>query len=324
VYKVNSCEFNYVYNGRVFLPYSIASLVSHVKTNPQLEKNFQFEKTFISRSKVDEYIQRCQDTDILLCSCYVWNWEITIHLAREVKKLNPKCMIVFGGPQVPDLAEGFFDEYPFVDIIVHGEGERTLEKILENHMDNKSFSEIEGLETKDFKTPLRTRMDDLNSVPSPYLSNLIWDLTERVEGQKFMAIWETNRGCPYQCTFCDWGSLTYTKLRNYSDDRLMKEIEWFADNKIEFVHCADANFGILQKRDFEIAKKMKEEKLKKGFPIGFRLTWAKFSSEKIIPIAKELQKADLLTPVTLAVQSLDETTLDIIKRENINLINFQN
>jgi radical SAM superfamily enzyme YgiQ (UPF0313 family) len=322
VYKVNSCEFNYVYNDRVFLPYSIATLVSHVKTNSNLSQNFNFEKTFISRSKVDEYVQRCTDTDILLCSCYVWNWEITTYLAKKVKEINPNCLIIFGGPQTPDLAEGFFEKYSFVDIIVHGEGENTLEEILESYQDKKDYSKINGLETKDFATPMRARMNDLNTVPSPYLNNLIWDLTEKTDGQKFMAIWETNRGCPYQCTFCDWGSLTYTKLRNYSDDRLFKEIEWFADNKIEFVHCADANFGIIQKRDFAIAEKMKKEKMKKGYPIGFRLTWAKFSSEKIIPIANELRKADLLTPVTLSVQSLDETTLDIIKRENIKFDKF--
>ncbi|MBC8294249.1 MAG: cobalamin B12-binding domain-containing protein [Pelagibacterales bacterium] len=245
MYKINSCEFNYVYNDRVFLPYSVATLVSHVKTNPKINENFHFEKTFISRSKVDEYIQRCQDSDILLCSCYVWNWEITTYLAKKVKELNPNCLMIFGGPQTPDLAEGFFEKYSFVDIIVHGEGENTLEEILESFQDKKDYSKIDGLETKDFATPMRARMNDLNTVPSPYLNNLIWDLTEKTDGQKFMAIWETNRGCPYQCTFCDWGSLTYTKLRNYSDDRLFKEIEWFADNKIEFVHCADANFGIL-------------------------------------------------------------------------------
>lgn len=320
--NVNSSEFNYTYNGRVFFPYSVATLVSHVLTNSKIKENFKFAKTFISRSSVDEYIQECKNSDILLCSCYVWNWEITTYLAENVKKINPNCLIIFGGPQAPDLTDGFFKKYPFVDIIVHGEGEQTLEEILESYLNGKDFSNIAGLETKDFKTGLRPRMDNLNIVPSPYLSNLIWDLTEKIEGMKYMAIWETNRGCPYQCTFCDWGSLTYTKLRNYSDDRLMKEIEWFADNKVEFVHCADANFGIFQKRDLEIAKKLKEQKILKGYPLGFRLTWAKFSSEKIIPIAKELQDVGLLTAVTLAVQSLDPSTLDIIKRENIKFDKF--
>jgi len=320
--KLNSCEFNYVYNGRIFFPYSIATLVSHVTTNSRIKQNFKFEKTFISRPKIDECIQQCKDSDILLCSCYIWNWEITVHLAENIKKINPNCLIIFGGPQAPDLTEGFFERYPFVDIIVHGEGEKTLEEILEFYLDGKDFSKIDGLETKNFKTPLRKRMDDLNEVPSPYLNNLVWDLTDKVEGQKVMAIWETNRGCPYQCTFCDWGSLTYTKLRNYSDERLMKEIEWFAGNKIESLHCADANFGIFQQRDLAIAKKLKEQKILKGYPKFFKLTWAKFSSEKIIPIAKELQDADLLNSVTLAVQSLDPTTLDIVKRENIKFDTF--
>ena len=96
VYKINSCEFNYEYNGRVFFPYSIASLVSHVLTNPNITQNFKFEKAFISRPKVDKYIQQCKDSEILLCSCYVWNWEITLYLAENVKRINPNCLIVFG------------------------------------------------------------------------------------------------------------------------------------------------------------------------------------------------------------------------------------
>lgn len=321
-YKVNSTEFNYQYRDRVFFPYSIATLVSYAKTRPETCNNFKFEKTFVSRPKVNSYVLECKNTDILLCSTYVWNWEITTHLAKEVKKLNPNCLIIFGGPQVPDHADGFFERYPFVDIIVHNEGEITLANILDAFLKNKDYSKVNGLETKDFKTPPQQRMDDLNVVPSPYITNLVWELTERIEGLKYMATWETNRGCPYRCTFCDWGGLTYTKLRNYTEERLFKEIEWFADNKIPFVHCADANFGIFQKRDLAIATKMKEEKLKKGYPEALRLTWAKFSSDKIIPIAKELQKAGLMHGVTLAVQSLDETTLDTIKRENIKFDKF--
>jgi len=320
--KINSCEFNYQYRDKVFFPYSIASLVSYTKAYSELAENFKFEKTFVSRPKVDEYVKQCEDSDILLCSCYVWNWEITIRLAENVKKINPKCLIVFGGPQAPDRADGFFEKYPFIDVIVHNEGEITLKNILESFLGDKDYSKIDGLETKDFKTPPQKRMDDLNISPSPYLTNLVWDLTEKIEGIKYMAIWETNRGCPYQCTFCDWGSLTYTKLRNYSEDRLFKEIEWFADNKISFIHCADANFGIFQQRDLAIATKMKEEKLAKGFPEAFRLTWAKFSSDKIIPLAQELQKAGLMHAVTLAVQSLDPSTLDIVKRENIKFDTF--
>ena len=88
--RVNSSQFNYQYGDQIHFPYSIARLVSYIKTKEELSKKFQFEKTFVFRDKINEYIKKCKETDILLCSCYVWNWEITLHLAKEVKKINPK------------------------------------------------------------------------------------------------------------------------------------------------------------------------------------------------------------------------------------------
>lgn len=320
--KVNSSQFNYIYNGRIHFPYSIATLVAYVKSEEHLNPYFKFEKTFVFRDNVEDYIKQCKDTDILLCSCYVWNWQITTYLAKEVKKLNPNCLIIFGGPQVPTYSDVFFEEYPFVDILVHGEGEHIVEQIFTAYLTDKNYSNIKGIQTKEFRSPPSPRIDDLTSLPSPYLTNLVWDLVEKVDDVQWIASWETNRGCPYQCTFCDWGSLTATKMRKWSDERLFKEIEWFADNKIPYIDCCDANFGIYQDRDFRLAVKLKEEALKKHYPETFRTNWAKFSSDKIIPIAKQLQEVGLLRAVTLSLQSMDETTLDIIKRENIKFDKF--
>lgn len=319
--KVNSSQFNYQYGDQIHFPYSIASLISYIKST-DIALQFKFEKTFVFRDKIDEYIQQCKDSDILLCSCYVWNWEITKHLACEVKKLNPKCMIIFGGPQIPNFSQGFFDKHPFVDIVVHGEGEYVLENILRAYLGNKDYTNIKGIETKDFRTPPQERINDLDALPSPYLTNTVWELVDRVDGVRWIASWETNRGCPYQCTFCDWGSATFTKMRKWEETRLFKEIEWFADNKIPYIDCCDANFGIYQERDFRLAQKLKEVALKKHFPERIRPAWAKNSSEKIIPIAKELQAGGILGAVTLAVQSLDKETLNIIKRANIKFDKF--
>ena len=322
LFKVSSSQFNYRYGDQIHFPYSISSLVSYIKSKENLSSNFKFEKTFIFRDKIDEYIKLCNETDILLCSCYVWNWEITKYLAKEVKRINPKCLIIFGGPQTPDRADNFFENHPFVDIIVHGEGEYILENILNAYSKDKDFSEIKGIETKKFKNPPQPRITELDSLPSPYLTNMVWKLVEKTGGIKYIAAWETNRGCPYPCTFCDWGSLTNTKMTSWSDDRLFKEIEWFADNKITYIDCCDANFGIYQDRDLRIAIKLKEEALKKGYPERFRAAWAKFASEKIIPIAKTLQEGGVLKAVSLALQSLDETTLEIVKRVNIKFEKF--
>jgi len=320
--KVNSCEFNYQYGDQIHFPYRISSLVAYIKSRENLGNNFKFEKAFVLRENVDEYIKECIDTDILLCSCYVWNWEITNFLAKEVKKLNPNCLIIFGGAQVPDFSKDFFKQHPYADIIVHGEGEIVLEELLTEFLNNKDYSKIKGLETKDFRNPPQERINNLDDLPSAYLTNTVWELVDKIDGIRWIAGWETNRGCPYACTFCDWGSATFTKVRKWEESKIFKEIEWFAKNQIPYIDCCDANFGIFQERDFRIAEKLKDVALKTHYPERVRPAWAKNSSEKIIPIAKQLQEGGILGAVTLAVQSLDTNTLNIIKRANIKFDAF--
>ena len=320
--KVNSSEFNFQYGDQIHFPCRIASMMAYVKTNERVKNNFKFEKSFVFRTEVEEYIKECHDTDILLCSCYVWNWEITKYLASEVKKNNPDCTIIFGGAQIPDLAQDFFKQHPYVDIIAHGEGEYILENILTADLKDKDYSQVNGIETKEFRNQLQERINELDNLPSPYLTNTVLDLVEKVDGIRWIVGWESNRGCPYACTFCDWGSATFTKVRKWEESRLFKEIEWFAENKIPYIDCCDANFGIFQERDFRIAEKLKEVALKTNYPERVRPAWAKNSSEKIIPIAKQLQDGGILGAVTLAVQSLDPDTLKIIKRANIKFDTF--
>ena len=322
--KISSSQYNYQYGDRIHLPYSIACLASYLKTNHKIKENFKFEKTFVFRENIEEDIIKCKNSDILLCSCYVWNWELTMHLAEQVKKINPDCLIILGGPHVPENSVGFFDKHPFVDMLVHGEGEKISEEIFTEYLNKKDFSNVKGISTKEFQTTFAERINDLDTIPSPYLTNTIWELVENVEGVSWICSWETHRGCPYLCTFCDWGSATFTKMRRFSEETLMKELDWFAENKMTYIDCCDANFGIFFVRDLRIAKKLNELSTTKGFPQTFQQSWAKNSSEKIIPIAKELQKGGLLTAVTLSVQSLDENTLTIIKRANMKFDTFSN
>ena len=321
---VSSSQYTYQYGDRIHLPYSIACLVTYLKNNQKIKENFKFEKTFVFRENIKDDINRCKNSDVLLCSCYVWNWELTIHLAEQVKKINPDCLIILGGPHVPENSAGFFDKYPFVDMLVHGEGEKISEEIFTEYLNNKDFSNVKVISTKEFQTMFAERINDLDILPLPYLTNTIWELVENVEGIRWICSWETHRGCPYLCTFCDWGSATFTKMRRFSEETLMKELDWFAENKMTYIDFCDANFGIIFVRDLRIAKKLNELATTKGFPQTFQQSWAKNSSEKIIPIAKELQEGGLLTAVTLSVQSLDENTLTIIKRANMKFDRFSN
>ena len=93
--KVSSSQFNYQYGGEIRFPYSIGCLVSYIQSKPDLTKNFKFEKSFVFRDKIDDYIKQCKDSDIFLGSCYAWNWEFTKLLVKEIKKINPESKINF-------------------------------------------------------------------------------------------------------------------------------------------------------------------------------------------------------------------------------------
>ena len=64
--QVYSSQFNYQYGNSIHFPYSIASLFAYIKSFPELDKQLQFEKTFIFRNKLDEYVDKIEDPDILL------------------------------------------------------------------------------------------------------------------------------------------------------------------------------------------------------------------------------------------------------------------
>src|SRR5688500_14083558 len=197
--RVYSAQFNYRYGDVIHFPYSIASLVAYVRSFPALAASFHFEKTFVFRDRFEDYVARAADADILLCSCYTWNWEITHRLARAVKVRNPRCLVILGGPQVALQYEGpgtFFEVYPHADILVHQEGEETLKRIFEAYVGARDYAAIPGLETREFKTAPATRISDLDSLPSPYLTGTMLDLIEPSDDVQFIASWETNRGCP--------------------------------------------------------------------------------------------------------------------------------
>jgi len=130
-----------------------------------------------------------------------------------------------------------------------------------------------------------------------------------------MPVWETNRGCPYHCTFCDLGADYYNKLYEFDTERLIDEIKWFSDKKIEYIEVADANFGILP-RDLDLVKFIKKLHDETGFPQKINATWAKNSPERVFEASKILESINR-GGVTLALQSQNKVALGNIKRINI-------
>ncbi|MDH3706271.1 MAG: radical SAM protein [Acidimicrobiia bacterium] len=271
-------------------------------------------------------IERAATPGVYLFSNYVWNVDENLRLSAAIKAANPANITVHGGPSTPKYdvdAELFFATHPHVDIAVRGEGELTFAYLLDA-LDPSSLgnlgvlADVAGLtyRTADGvqRTADRERIADLDTIPSPYIMGLLDPFGAAHSG----AIIETNRGCPYGCTFCDWGSATLSRIRKFSLDRVYAELQWCADQQIDVAAIADANFGIME-RDVSIAGQIADLKRAHGFPRTVATNYAKNTVKHLRQIIEILADVEILTEGVVSLQSMDEPTLKIIKRSNIKL-----
>lgn len=325
-HNVYLAQVNNQFGNNVFLPYSVGLIQAYCQTIAPIADNFDFQGFIYLRGDPDAAARRMERPAVAGISCYVWNWEWSKALAQGIKKHHPGCLVVLGGPQVPIRSHAFFQEHPYVDLLVHYEGEIAFSEVLLEHLkEAPDYTRLLGVSVKADKsrclqTPTRERIANLEQLPSPYLAGVFDPLLR--EPFDFHASQETHRGCPYSCTFCDWGSAVFTKVRAFSDQRLERELEWFGKNKIELLYNCDANYGLL-KRDYALTAKLVETKRTFGFPVQFRAAFAKNSDAKIFQLAKVLNDADMSKGVTLSFQSLNKNTLNAVKRSNIKIGAFQ-
>jgi radical SAM superfamily enzyme YgiQ (UPF0313 family) len=319
--RIGLVQINNSFSGQNYLPYSIACLQSYARSKLPPDR-FTFLPMIYKRIPVFEIVERLTEADVVGFSTYVWNARISLEAARRLKRLDPHKLIIFGGPQVPDHAETFLRAHPFIDVVVHNEGERTFVDLL-NRLPERDWTGMRGIsylagDGQFVRTPPVERMRDLEELPSPFLNGMFDELIASNPDEQWIGLWESNRGCPFQCTFCDWGSATAGKVTKFEFDRLHGELDWFAGRGIKYIFVCDANFGI-QKRDVEIAEAVAEVRRRTGFPHGFSVQNTKNATERAYQTQKILSDARLNKGVALSMQSLDPVTLKNIKRDNISL-----
>ena len=297
-----------------WIPYSIGCLWSYASQFEDIKQNVDLKDIIFRRENVDTLVDRLENPDVMAFSCYMWNWEWSKAVAQRVKERYPKCKIVFGGPQVTDRPEEeeFFKHHKYVDSISLAEGEQSFTDILRNLISGKLIEKI-------YNYP---RLDELD-IPSPYLTGVFEKIIADNPGVLWNGTLETNRGCPFACTFCDWGGLTYSKLKKFPEEKVLQELHWMAHNKMDYVTIADANFGVFTDRDMKFTEELVELQKEYGYPQVVDATWYKNSSEEIMEIVKKFISSGFNRGLTLSVQSMDMDVLEEIKRRNMEFSNLK-
>ena len=283
-----------------WFPYSIGCLWTFAQQYEDVKQTWVLKELGFQREDIATVVNRMVDPDLVGLSVYIWNRNYCIALGQAIKKRWPNCIIEVGGPMV----NGGWSKYSWVDTIILGEGERAFIEVLRT---------VAKKQTPDLFYKAE-RMHSLSSVPSPYTSGLFDNLVNANPDYYWNVTIETNRGCPYQCTFCDWGGLTASKIKLFDLQRIKEELEWIAKQKISSIYIADSNLGIFFERDKKIARMIRQVADQLGIDY-VSSNFLKNSDERLLEIADILGETS--KGLTYSVQSMNPETLKIIKRHNI-------
>ena len=303
-----------------FLPYIWAILKSYWDRHGERDAYQWLDPIF--ENDVPTARRRCQHVpiDVLGLSCYTWNWPMQCAIAKDVKAGNPGCVVIAGGPH-PDYKDPlFFRKHPYIDAIAVKDGERTFTRILSQLMeDNRDFTSIGGLYLPGGSGPRCTGPAAVPDVfdHSPYIEQSAYYERLLEHHDVFHATWETNRGCPFSCSFCDWGSSTMSKVRRFDLQRVEAELEWLGRNRIVMLFSADANFGILA-RDLEIADCLNRVREQYGFPKYLTYTASKNHPVRAVAIARKFAETGVCPTHSLSIQHTNDEVLAATDRANIS------
>ena len=269
--------------------------------------------------------------DVLALSNYVWNHRIGLEMFDLIHSHNPNAITVWGGPNFPqdlESQQSFLKNYSSVDFYVPIEGEIGFSNIIEEVL---NISELGYKKEILFKKPIdgcvsrkpdgllqftipEIRTKKLDEIPSPYLTGLL----DKFFDGKLTPMLQTNRGCPFTCTFCVDGADTVNRVNQLGLERVSSELDYIGKhipNNVHSLHISDLNFGMYP-RDLEICDDIVGIQKKYDYPHKIISTTGKNKKERII---QAIEKLNGTMSLSMSVQSMDEQILKNIRRSNISV-----
>jgi len=259
---------------------------------------------------------------VLGFSVYTWNAAEFLALAHRLRQLAPELTLIAGGPHVQQ-AEDYVGEEA-LDVVFLGEAEVTFQQFLDSES-RAHWQQIDGLaflqDGKLLRTRARERCRELDAFPSPLD---VLELTHPDGSPRYAAIaYETSRGCPFKCAFCEWGTGAIgSKMYQWSLQRIRDDWEKIVAAGIANIWLADSNFGAL-KQDLAKAQMIVELKERTGLPRSFATSWSKKHSRQVQEIALLLNRNQLLPHYQLALQTLTPEALRLSNRQNMSANEYE-
>jgi radical SAM superfamily enzyme YgiQ (UPF0313 family) len=307
-----------------WLPHSVGCLISYAKKNNFINSAYNFYTPVYIPDEYDTYMSIMLTTDILCMTNYVWNQKYNDGFAKLFKSVNPTGIVVYGGANVPehkDYAQLYAAERPYVDLFFVGPGEMTLSNFLKNiNAPMNSHNGTFGAGFNNVNVDKSSYLIPENEIPNPYLDGIFDKVFNNIEKKKIGITFEMTRGCPFRCSFCDWGGLSRSNVSKIQTEEVLKTVDWIYQHgdKIAIVDIIDANLGMI-KRDLEVLQYFEECQNKTGHKIkvtvnGFVKNGSPYLKDTILTLNRITGYSK---NVMLSFQTHSNEALSVIDRDNI-------
>lgn len=303
-------------------------LDSYIQRNDtEFHKRINWSKIALKERTQDQLIRDIEELniDVVCFSLYFWNNENILEISKGLKqRLKREVLILAGGPSVNVVRDKNYNkDNPDFDYTIYAQGERPFYDILKHKFDgaalnvlatkNCSWVENDKVKKADYDFYRLTN-------GSPYIESR--HILERIVADPeyksctFSLPYETTKGCPYNCSFCDWTSGLSHKVakRKFSYEL---DIELFHELNIHYLYFSDANFG-MHKEDIGIVEALATHN--RTHDEKFTIVSTNFSKTKkqnVYDVLKIMLANDMLQTFKVSVQDIHKHILDNIDRPDI-------
>lgn len=288
----------------------------------------------------EEVYDEIKSADIILFSCYVWNYKMQDDLAKLIKQRNSKIITVLGGPHIGTNDPEFLLSRAYYDFVCQPTkpGEVFVEDLIDSWFDNNGIPKKEEISWE--RCRIKTKNYNFEVEYSVYEEHVDY-LTELVDYARThkmepFIVLETTRGCPYKCVFCEWGGGINNKIQKKSVAIVKRDIDAMKAAGYIDAYLTDANFGVFEERDLEIfryawqnninltdistVKAKSLERRKRLIDSWFKIVGTKHIYKETFDNSDMWEETRRISVVpTVSIQSISEEAMKVADRIDLSL-----
>lgn len=277
-----------------------------------LENNGYFVKGFnLGFEKLNE--KNIKKFDVFGFSVPIAVFDGAIKLAEKIKKINPKAVIILGGPH-PTACPNECLNVKAVDFVVVGEGEQTMLKMMQALEGKIPLNKIPNLAYRSGKKIIinpKQVVKDLDDLPFP--AKNIFDVSLYPDKQKAYGDIIASRGCPFHCTNCKPALDKIAPYRIRKPEKVVEEMKCLKE-KYGVKHFTFSDSELIGPTSWvkEFAKEIIKQKLRVTYSCNGR-------TDRINKEVLSLLKKSGCIFIGFGIESGSQEVIDQILKKGISL-----